>query len=367
LRRYVPGPLRTDTLTERGPVLARASGSPTLSGMVTPSASRGNRLPRDAAGHLELIEGTGGIIAMCSCDGVLEVYKQDLTYRIQTPETIDPDRTNPHARFVAAVADNVGSSNPIVARVLLQGLEVLNSAVFEQPVDKQAVTRELHAIKESLVACHKVAERVASHVARVVDDGEKNGLPGDERGSLNPFPQVPDLDVDATTFLIQAKRAIRRISQLPSIFFPIPGDSDFDHLLKRLTKVAAARSMMKFVKDNAPGIRYLSELRNCQEHPKKGRRTVIDNFKVLPKGSVAVPMWYVSGDTPRPVAVEMRGAIEFLTMMAEAMLIHLVMACVVKTFPFIVQPIEPVDPTNPMKYRISVDMRRLKVDSPPHA
>ena len=40
---------------------------------------------------------------MCSCDGFLEVYKQDLTYRIQTRETIDPDRTNPHARFVAAV------------------------------------------------------------------------------------------------------------------------------------------------------------------------------------------------------------------------------------------------------------------------
>jgi hypothetical protein len=58
--------------------------------MVTPSASGGNRLPRDAAGHLELTEGTGGIIA-----------------------------TNPHVRFVAAVADNVGSSNPIVARVLL--------------------------------------------------------------------------------------------------------------------------------------------------------------------------------------------------------------------------------------------------------
>ena len=76
------------------------------------------------------------------------------------------------------------------------------STTFEQPIDKQAVTRELHAIKESLVACHKVAERVASHIARVVDDGEKNGLPGDERGSLNPFPQVPDLDADATTFLI---------------------------------------------------------------------------------------------------------------------------------------------------------------------
>jgi hypothetical protein len=194
---------------------------------------------------------------MCSGDGFLEVYKQDLTYRIQTPETIDPDRTNPRARFVAA---KVGSSNPIVARVLLQGQDILNGAVFDRPIDTQVVIRELHAIKEALVACHKIAERVASHVARVVDDGEK----------LNPFPQVSDLDADATTFLIHAKRAIRRISQLPSIFLSIPGDSDFDHLLKRFTKVASARPMMKFVRDNAPGIRYLSELRNCQEHRRRG-------------------------------------------------------------------------------------------------
>ena len=68
-------------------------------------------------------------------------------------------------------------------------------------------------------------------------------------------------------------------------------------------------------------------------------------------------MWYVSGDTPRPAASEMRQAIEFLIMMAEATLIHLVMACVTKNFPFIIQPIEPVNPTNPMKYRISVDIK----------
>jgi hypothetical protein len=314
LLRNAPVSLRTETLIERGVCWPGPSDSPTLGGMTTPSASGGNRLPRDAAGHFDLNEGTGGIIAMCSCDGFLEVYKQDLTFRIQTPETIDPDRINPHTPFVVAVTDNVGSSNPIVARV--------------------------------------------------VDDGEKHGLPGDDRGSLNPFPQVPDLEADATTYLIHAKRAIRRISQLPSIFFSVPRDSDFDHLLKRLEKVAAARAMMKFVRDNAPGIRYLSELRNCQEHPKKGRHTMIDNFKVLPNGSVAVPMWYVSGETPRPVAVEMRGAIEFLIMMAEAMLIQLVMACVMKNFPFVIQPIEPVNPTNPMRYRISVDVRQLNVNSP---
>ena len=74
---------------------------------------------------------------MCSYDGFLEVYKQDVTNRIQTPETIDPDRANPHTQFMAAVADNVGSSSPIVARVLLQGLEILNGAVFDRRSTKR--------------------------------------------------------------------------------------------------------------------------------------------------------------------------------------------------------------------------------------
>ena len=95
--------------------------------------------------------------------------------------------------------------------------EILKSAAFERPIDDKAVIRELHAVKEALVACHKVADRVGAHVDRIVDEGEKHGLPGDERGSFNPFPQVPDLDADTTNFLIQAKRAIRRISSLPSM------------------------------------------------------------------------------------------------------------------------------------------------------
>jgi len=40
------------------------------------------------------------------------------------------------------------------------------------------------------------------------------------------------------------------------------------------------------------------------------------------------------------------------------------MACVPNNVPFIIQPIDPVEPTNPMKYRISIDVRRLKVDAP---
>ena len=72
--------------------------------MPDPKRPDDRRLPRDAAGSLELAGGTGGITAMCSCDEFLEVYKEDMTFRVKSPESVDPGRTNPNAPFVAAVA-----------------------------------------------------------------------------------------------------------------------------------------------------------------------------------------------------------------------------------------------------------------------
>jgi len=163
------------------------------------------RLPRDAAGSLELQGGTGGITAMCSCREFLEVYKEDVTFRVRTPESIDPARTNPNAGFVAAMTDTVGSASPAVARILLQGCEIFEAAALTRAVDKSAVVQTLHSCKEAVVVCEKVAERVAGRVDAIVAEVEAaGGLKREKRGrALHPFPQVADLDSDATSFLIQ--------------------------------------------------------------------------------------------------------------------------------------------------------------------
>src|SRR5713226_7537575 len=106
-----------------------------------------SRLPRDSAGSLEFQAGTGGINAMCSCGAFLEVFKEDVTFRVSTPESVDPDRTNPDAPFVAAVSDSVGSASPAVARVLLQGRDILEAAIFGKSLDKPGVVQALHDSK----------------------------------------------------------------------------------------------------------------------------------------------------------------------------------------------------------------------------
>ena len=89
------------------------------------------------------------------------------------------------------------------------------------------------------------------------------------------------------------------------------------------------------------------------------------NFGVLPDDTISLPMWYLSGKTPRPIGTEMRAGVQFLVQMAEAMLIHLVMHTVDKRFPFIIQEYEAsdIDPKKPIKYRLSVDLSRLRVDA----
>src|SRR5260370_41719673 len=97
------------------------------------------RLPRDAAGSLELQGGTGGITAMCSCREFLEVNKEDGTFRVRTPESIDPARTNPNAGFVAAMTETVGSARPAGARILRHGCEILEAPDLTRAVEKAAL------------------------------------------------------------------------------------------------------------------------------------------------------------------------------------------------------------------------------------
>ena len=94
---------------------------------------------RFGAGQLELKGGTGGITAMCSCGEFLEVYKIDTTFRIHTPGSLDPETTNPNMMWVAQQVADVGSGNPVVARVLLQSDRLLRSAMLPRHIENESI------------------------------------------------------------------------------------------------------------------------------------------------------------------------------------------------------------------------------------
>ncbi len=74
-------------------------------------------------------------------------------------------------------------------------------------------------------------------------------------------------------------------------------------------------------------------------------------------------MWHVSDEVPRPIKEDMDAANHFLLQVAEAMLIHLVMHSLSKTFPFVIEeiPEDRIDEKIPVKYRLSVDVSKLRM------
>lgn len=325
-------------------------------------------LPRHGAGSMELQGGTGPITSMCSCGSFLEIYKQDKTFRVQTPESIDPDETNPNAPWVASPVADVGSSNLTVARVLLQAREMLDAAMFDEELDKEAVILHLHSCKEMLLACERLATRLAGRIDEIIKQITEQGISRDNHGrGLNPFPQVQDLDLDCGAFLTQANRAIKLICELPALFIQLgKTDSNFDHLSKRLSDTLGEESPISFfVRENAGGVRYLIELRNFHEHPRK-IKTVIENFRVLPDGQIQAPVWYLEGQgtvEPHPIKEEAAATVNFIRDIAEIFFIHLLMCRISKKFSFLIQevPDDEIVSTLPIRYRLSIDVTKMRV------
>ena len=320
-------------------------------------------LPRRAAGSFELKEGTGPLTGMQSCGEFLEIYKIDKTFRVKSPESIDPDETNPNAMWITSPVDDVGTGNPIVARAFLQNCEMLKAGVFEQDIDTDEVIMTLHGCKEALVACDKICNRINDAVSEICQKIKGSGIERDNHGrGLNPFPHVENLDTDCGTFLVQANRVIKMLSGLPRLFLPLSKvDSNFDHLAKRIESEAVeAPQLLKFVKDNAKGVKYLAELRNFHEHPKK-TRTVINNFTLTPNYAIEIPTWHLSGEDKSPIHEAMRAAITFLLELIEITFIHTVMASLSKNYPFIIQKEEKIDEANPIQYRLTIDVGQFNV------
>ncbi|MFC5436741.1 hypothetical protein ACFPME_09260 [Rhodanobacter umsongensis] len=244
---------------------------------------------------------------------------------------------------------------------------MLNVAMIRGSIDKPAVISALHACKESLVSCEQYVQKVTDGINSIAKTITASGIPRDNGGrGLNPFPQVPSLDLECGNFLGQVNRVIKLVCELPLQFLPLSRkDSNFEHLARRLRgEYSAGHALIDFVEANAAGVRYLIDLRNFHEHPGK-TKTIIRNFHVLPEGSVGPPYWHLQGEKssePRAIAWEMPAVVEFMRDMAEAMFIHLLMCRLETNLPFFVEqvPETEINASLPIRYRLSIDFSRLQ-------
>lgn len=330
--------------------------------------------PRDGAGGFKIpATKPGAIKCMCPLPGRhLEIFTPEETFKVVTPDTVDPKRTNPNAMWVNAKTHDVGCASPYVARTFVMASQMLQSRITPpEEQDRDTVLIRMHAIKERLLecdsACSSLKNYIGEAVARIEEEGLK--LSAGSRSYEN-FPVVPDLDSRMTVFLIAARRCITEICHIPDSFFKLGrSHSSLDHLLEKELTPALGENhpFVMYLSAKAGGTRWIIRLRDGQEHSAttKGPKLNLHNFQLMPTNQVRPPCLFLDGDDPVDLVTVTSSIANFLLELAEGMFAGAVDCTLPEWPPMVVQEVARLDAECPVRYELTVDASRLRLPSQP--
>jgi hypothetical protein len=315
--------------------------------------------PRYRAGHGELIGGTGGITRMCPAGDFLEIYKIDKTFRIFSPEALDPKEVDPNMPWMSKSVADVGSANKIIARVFIQSSEAINNTPLKDGIDKNDILRCMHRCKELLLICEDRQISINNEVKQISETIRKEGIKTKGR-HIESFPQVVKLEERCAEFLGNAKNIIQRLADLINVFYKTTFDGPrFDKIVK-WAEISLKQNtrFLQYLKKIAPVIKEIVDFRNAQEHPQKGKKLTIENFTIKPGGIVSVPIWYIRDEEPIDIRHSMKAIVKCLMDASEGILLYCVMDNIRSSFPFIVRVVDDaaLDPQCPIKYFVEPDI-----------
>lgn len=324
--------------------------------------------PRDSAGSFRVPSAkTDAIVEMCPLTGFMEIYTPTETFKLQTPESIDPERTNPNAPWVNVKTHDVGSTSPYVARTLITASRLLHPLGNHDEQRHSAVLELMHGIKETLLQCAAASDafcRSVEEAASALDSSGYKKAAG--ANALEVFPVVQDLNGKSTAFLISARRLITEVCRIPALFLPMErSHSSLEHLLEKdlYRRLGEEHGLVKFLEPFIPGTKRLIELRNGQEHATttKGRALEVHNFEHVPSGQVRHPVWFLQGDEPEDIYTTMKSVPDFLVNLAEGMFVGALHETLPKWPPFFISPIDEPDPQCPVRYHMDIDISALSL------
>lgn len=318
--------------------------------------------PRDGAGQFDLtgLGGTGPITTMVSLGAFMEIYMKDATFSVKTPDGVDPDQLHDDAPWEIRKVSNIGSAHPAIARILVQGTELLKSCM--SPEIREPIDHLLWQCKEEVLVC----ERLAGHVVEKIEvamsaDASTRVFLNKSRQGMIP-PSVPNLVSDCDELLVHVKRALRLVSQIAAQVVGITAVcQNFDVLARELEKRGSATGLLwDVVQQQKETIKRFIDMRNAREHPKEGHTCEICDFTVLPNRKIRVPTWNIAGQE----AIEIRTELQALPMWLVDLAEHTVLGAVLmhpSPFPFIPYQLAPdqINPDCPMRFSLSLDMDKM--------
>lgn len=300
--------------------------------------------------------GDGGEIKLlCPVNKCLEVYSTKSIYQVYPPESLDPKETNPNMPAMAKNISKIGTSNWIVARIMVQNYQIIDSHGFLSQERKMLFATHLRDIMNAMLSCSNVCNAISERVSEVEKQVISNGI--QSKGNVfTEFPTIDGLEEKITLFLTKSKQAIQRIIDIFNIFYNSGITAPrIDELGKWSNKNFITTVVIDTLKHFEPIAKYIVDLRNRQEHPKENYTLEFSDFTILPNGEISAPLWGME-EAKHSIHKEMNVLVKEFVVFMEGLLINIVLSKEKKGPLFELRvfqiPDDQMDLDCPIKYRV---------------
>ena len=229
--------------------------------------------------------------------------------------------------FAAAKILDHGTTNPIVARLLLQTTDIMQSCNTTRDVQDEILGLCMKSLAPGLLRCWDIRERYEAEFQWQIE-AYKNQLP---HAQMIQAPWITTLDQDCRNFLYEAKNFLRDLMQLFNLLYGTKFEDASDYLPPKGKKpktfvLSFAEQTFGptdprtiFLKKLAPDVDRIITYRNSVEHP-KGRLGPLEirNFE-LKDGKLIEPCWWrpKARDPNKPVKYVVDATDELLRLITE--------------------------------------------------
>lgn len=215
-----------------------------------------------------------------------------------------------------------GSSNPIVARLLVQTGDLMGFCTLPKERKEEVLALYYEEVMPRLLTCDTISQRVAKSMDDIFKLLEKEGPSMQAGGRAIEVPQVMNLQQDAEQYLYSAKCVLRDVAGVFKIFFgkEFPG-AKYDQVLKWCgERFGVDHALTKLIQeDHDLWLHQLITMRNAVEHPGKLRLRV-RNIEVV-GSKLSLPTWQLNDQKPCDLTQDMLVYIENMLTFCEDMLV----------------------------------------------
>lgn len=226
--------------------------------------------------------------------------------------------------FVFKQVSDVGSSNPIVARLSLQFGSILDFFDFDKET-KDSIQFVLSSdIQKRLVVCDKLAKEIIEEIQVTLSELNKNGVKTQSNGRVVECPHIINLNERLEIYLYNTKSCLRDSLKIYNIAFNAAfTEARYDLATEWAEKEFGKDDpITKFLRaNNDRWIRRLVRMRNAIEHPGGHSGSLyIRNFEVVTnEGSTLIhePLWHLNKEDPAVIRNEIHRYVIYILELVE--------------------------------------------------